>query len=216
MKFKPLTIGDRYGRLVVVSNGEAVRRGNGKRSATSVCLCDCGHETTIQNIYLRSGDTKSCGCLVPEISAVNMSKHGGCGTPEYRIWCAMITRCTNPRQSHYHRYGGRGISICDRWRNSYAAFLQDMGPRPSQNHSIDRIDNDGNYEPENCRWATTKEQFRNVAKNLHFTFYGTTRPIRDWSAISSVKENTIIMRLRLGWSERAAVWTPTMNRGKRR
>ena len=148
--------GRRFGRLVVGSF-----LGIKGHSARWECLCDCGNKHVAAGFQLRNGDVRSCGCLQRDIVASNNFKHGMSRTPEYKIWMQMITRCENPNHSHYDRYGGRGINICPIWRESFEAFFASMGRRPSRQHSIDRINNDGNYEPGNCRWATPKEQASN-------------------------------------------------------
>jgi hypothetical protein len=119
-------------------------------------------------------------------------------TPEYRAWSAMKLRCANPNNEQYHNYGGRGITVCDRWRQSFAAFLVDMGPRPSPRHSIDRIDNNGNYEPGNCRWATSREQNRNRRNNIVLTHDGRTMCLADWARELGVPRGTLLARYRDG------------------
>jgi hypothetical protein len=126
-------------------------------------------------------------------------------TPEYWIWSGIKNRCLNPKDTHFGRYGGRGIVICDRWKDDFATFLADVGPRPSAAHSIDRIDFNGNYEPGNCRWATWVEQQRNRSSNRLLTVAGETMCVASWSERTGVRQVTIIRRLILGWSDERAV-----------
>jgi hypothetical protein len=136
-------------------------------------------------------------------------KHGARGrtgtTTEYKIWCGIITRCTNPRSAGFARYGGRDITICPRWRASFSAFLEDVGARPSRGHSIDRIDNDRGYEPGNVRWVTNSEQQRNRGNNHLLTIAGRTQPLAAWCEETGIGHSTIIRRLRLGWSGESLV-----------
>lgn len=153
--------GQRFGKLVVTERCGSV--GAGK--AAWACRCDCGKTTVVSGDHLRCGKTKSCGCRIAERNAEVRGTHlharKGLKSPEYGIWESIKKRCLNPRDQAYSRYGGRGIRICDRWRDDFQAFLSDVGVRPTPEHSIDRIDNDGNYEPGNVRWATKSEQARN-------------------------------------------------------
>lgn len=154
--------GLRFGRLVVVSLAASAKAGT-KR--TWKCRCDCGGESVVRSDALTTGNTQSCGCLVQE----HMSKIGKTNathrlsrTPEYQSWSRMIHRCYFPQDKGFKYWGGLGVTVCERWRDSFEAFLADMGPKPSLRHSIDRYpDNCGNYEPDNCRWATPLQQRHN-------------------------------------------------------
>lgn len=123
-------------------------------------------------------------------------KHGMCGTPEYNSWAAIVSRCTNPRSESYGNYGGRGITVCDDWRNSFSAFYADVGPRPSKDHSLDRIDPDGNYDPSNCRWSDRHDQSRNKRNNRWITHNGETRTISDWADLIGIRRSALRSRLK--------------------
>lgn len=153
--------GIRYGRLVVVSRAE-----NKSGHPAWNCLCDCGHEKVCIGCNLKSGKSQSCGCMRDEMTSARSLKHGhrrgkNKTSREYEAWSSMIGRCETESDTNYHNYGGRGIRVCTRWRESFENFLADMGERPTTQHSIDRIDVNGNYEPSNCRWVTREEQMRN-------------------------------------------------------
>ena len=159
---KHITPGEKYGRLIVIS--EAERQKQKRRFA---CVCECGTEITVQLGQILSGKTKSCGCLRKETTARTAkanATHGMRGSSEWLAWMSLKARCLRKSDISYPRYGGRGINVCERWAASFEAFYADMGPKPSPKHSIDRINNDGNYEPGNCRWATASEQARNKSK----------------------------------------------------
>ena len=164
--------GERFGRLQVVRLSEA--RVN--RKAAWVCVCDCGGMAVVVGTKLRGGEVRSCGCLAADVSAQSMKKmattHGLKGTPEYRAYHDMINRCYKPRTKQFKDYGGRGITVCDRWLEpdgqGVVNFVNDMGKRP-KGLSLDRIDNDAGYSPENCRWATKSRQGYNRRKDARNT-----------------------------------------------
>lgn len=154
-----ISIGQKFGLLTVIG---APFRESGRTKVP--CKCDCGKEKQPHRWHLISGQSKSCGCISRSKIGARNKTHGKTKTPEYRIWRGIIDRCFYPSQKRYARYGGRGITMCSRWKESFEAFIGDMGERPSPEHSIDRIDPDGHYEPTNCRWATLEEQAHSRAR----------------------------------------------------
>lgn len=159
--------GKKFERLYVMEVSDSVR-GVTKWK----CVCECGSIVVVATDSLKRGGTKSCGCLkidrARERMKATMTTHGATGTRIYRIWSTMWQRCTNPKHEKYQLYGGRGIRVCKEWEE-FSAFENDMGPRPSQAHTLDRIDSNGNYEPGNVRWATQKEQQNNRRNTRKFT-----------------------------------------------
>jgi hypothetical protein len=206
----------RFGRLLVTARDpEPYRRPDGKGvDARWQCLCDCGTAKTLRRSDLVSGRVVSCGCFRDQRTSERRRIHGGSRTPEYNIWQGMILRCTHPGSTSYPHYGGRGICVCERWLLSFANFIADMGPRPSPEHSIDRIDNDGGYwcgRPEcpdcrpagrgpNCRWATETEQQRNKSTNRWIEFRGERRTLQEWAEHLGIPRQRISYRLAIGWS----------------
>lgn len=157
------------------------------------CVCDCGKEGVVEHGLLKSGHSKSCGCYSAEVRL----KHGQATkdnrSSEYRTWSGMIQRCENSLTKEYKNYGARGIKICEEWRTSFETFFSDMGKKPSSKHTLDRFpDNDGNYEPSNCRWATWAQQRRNMRTNHWIEFNGEKMVAADWAATLNVSANTVI------------------------
>lgn len=184
--------GTRFGRLVAVKPTVERRR----RSVVWECLCDCGVTALVAADKLKSGTTKSCGCLRTEIH----TKHGMTETPEFSAWASMRGRCYNPASNRYHTHGARGIKVCDRWLESFENFYTDMGNRPSPSHSLERKDNDGSYEPSNCVWATPQEQAENRRTTLQITVDGTTKSLKAWCRDLGLPYVRTWKRLyRLGW-----------------
>lgn len=182
--------------------------------------CECGSPPKIvQGGTLRGGYIVSCGCYHREATRARTFKHGASingPTPEYRSWTHMHQRCSNPSSHEWMNYGGRGISVCARWSgpNGFANFLADMGPRPSLMHTIERRDNNGNYEPGNCYWATRKQQQLNRRVNHRFTVNGVTKTVTEWAEAAGITNSTaIINRIRRGWSIEDACLTPPMFTG---
>lgn len=206
-KYDDIT-GKKFGRLTVL--GPAGQSKN--RSWVSRCVCDCGTEVLVRDASLIAERTKSCGCLLVEARSLNAKQvhkhnttHGLSRTPEYKAWREMIDRCNNPNSKSYSSYGGRGIRVCERW-SKFESFYADIGKRPSCSFSIDRIDNNGNYCPANCRWATSKEQGNNRRTNRLLTIGDETKTLAQWSSVSSTMPRTIAARLSRGWSTREAVF----------
>jgi hypothetical protein len=164
---KVITPGQRFGRLIIVREVEHYRAPNGQLKRVFFCRCDCGAEKpAVLLSSLLSGNTTSCGCLqkdrVSETHITHGHATGRSRSKPFATWISMRSRCNNPKNKRYYDYGGRGIKVCDRWNESFENFYQDMGDPPSSAHSIDRYpDNDGNYEPGNCRWATLAQQAMN-------------------------------------------------------
>lgn len=197
-KFIDLT-GCAFGRWVV--QGFVEQRG---KASYWLCRCSCGTEKIVGGNCLRMGQSSSCGCLKRELASKRFIKHG-CSrnrthTPEYNSWASMISRCTNPRSTQFKNYGKRGVGVCQSWLNSFEEFLADMGVKPSRNHSLDRIDNNGNYEPKNCRWATQKQQASNTRRNRKITYKKECLTITQWAERTGLHRNVISRRLSRGWS----------------
>lgn len=193
----------RFGKFTVL----AIASKNKSGDLTWLCKCDCGNEKVIVGTCLRNGSSKSCGCLCKEKNRKIQTKHGKRKTRIYGIWAGMKQRCLNPSNQKYKNYGGRGIEICNRWMN-FENFYKDMGDPPID-YSIDRIDNDGNYEPSNCKWSTNIEQSNNTTTNRVIEFYGLKLTIAQWSRMINISARTLRARLfEHNWSIQKALTTP--------
>lgn len=171
--------------------------------------CSCGVEKSILLYNVIRGLTNSCGCFRRENTTRLKTIHGKRYTPEHGIWCGIKRRCLNERDVQFANYGGRGISMYPDWIVSFESFFQYVGPRPSKNHSIDRIDNNGNYEPGNVRWATPIEQANNTRFNRLITVKGITKTIAQWESEMGCRKEMIRQRInRLGWNPEVAIFTP--------
>lgn len=197
-------VGQKYGRLLVLSRAE--NKSEKDANARWNCQCDCGKISVVYGQDLQREKVKSCGCL----NAENRIKHGMSRTNVHAVWRMMRDRCSNPNNAAYKNYGGRGIRVCERW-DSFENFLNDMGSRPD-GYSIDRIDNDGNYEPSNCRWATTKQQLNNQRRNRVIELNGERKTIAQWADSLGIDWYTLRSRLdRYGWTIERALTTPKLH-----
>lgn len=197
--------GVRFERWTVITRNGIDRN----KSALWFCRCDCGTERHVLERSLKGGVSRSCGCLQRDLAASKLRTHGEAwSSPEYAAWQAMLQRCYRQTHKNYCRYGGRGISVCETWKNSFEEFLSDMGRRPGYGFWLERRDNNGNYEPKNCSWETAKGQLNNTRWNRSISIDGVSKTISQWADHLSVRPNLISSRLRRGWGERDAVLKP--------
>lgn len=215
--------GQVFGRLQVLSLDGRIRGG-----AAWMCLCTrCGNKTRKSTRQLTSGQTVSCGCKRKSHGGDRTRTHGDSQSLEHITWCGIRARCLNPNNKGFRYYGGRGITICSRWSASFSAFLEDMGRRPTPEHSVDRIDNNGGYDcghcvdcfsrgriKTNCRWATKREQGRNRRSNRYITYNNETKMLVEWAESASMTQAQLIYRLSLGWTLPKALNTPVKSRVK--
>lgn len=199
--------GKKFGRLTVL---EHAGQSEGRQSMW-LCRCDCGQERIVRGRNLRTGHTLSCGChnreAVSKMLVKRNTTHGKSRSRTYRSWAKMKERCNNSQCKDYDNYGGRGITVCHRWEESFEQFLADMGECPA-GMSIDRIDNDNGYSPGNCRWASKKAQNNNTRANHFLEYNGQKKTISEWAEITGINAHTIHTRLRDGWSVEKALSTP--------
>lgn len=197
--------GQTFGRLIVMGRAENTKPGKVRWK----CLCVCGGTTITGTHELRSGNTKSCGCFGKEQLDDARTTHDKSNTPEYNTWCHMKGRCHNPKNVGFKDYGGRGIIVCNEWRNDFMAFFDHVGSKPSENHSIERIDNNGNYEPGNVRWAMPKEQNNNQRSNHNITFQGAKKTRAQWAETLGINKGTLSSRIhQLHWPIEKALTHP--------
>lgn len=211
--------GQKFGRLTVIAKAkEKVKGGTGW-----TCLCDCGNQIIVVTRLLRSGNTKSCGCLQRETASKQFTKHGFAKcTPNrfYRIWAKMRNRCNNPNESTFKYYGGKGIKVCERWAD-FSLFFNDMNPSYEEhvkkygekNTTLDRIDNSKDYEPNNCRWATRSVQSNNKSTNKIIEYNGESHNLTEWSKILGIARDVLQWRIYRGnWSIEKTLTTPVKRR----
>lgn len=194
-KHPPMKAGQKFGRLTAI---EFIGR-NKRYNPIWLWQCECGkqHRAIVRNVII--GNTKSCGCWKRETASKKFKKHGMWHAPEYKIWAAMIQRCTNPKDRDFSYYGGRGITVCERWRG-FSDFYTDTFPRP-KGGTLERIDNDGPYNPGNFRWATRKEQARNTRRNKTVIYQSREMCISEACELSGICVQTAHSRRRLGWPD---------------
>lgn len=204
MKAIPIKPGDRFGRLIVRQRAAGVFN-----YVKWACECDCGNATFVSSNCLASGTTKSCGCLHDELVIARSTKHGMHGTPEYVSWTAMKTRCTNPKSTGYKYWGGKGVEIDHKWVESFQAFYDDMGPKPTPKHTLERNDGNGGYNKNNCRWATKLEQNNNASSNrLIEGLDGKIVTVAQAARDNFINEDTLRNRLNNGMSPKEALIKP--------
>jgi hypothetical protein len=208
--------GIRFGRLFVTSM--LIRDRNSQ--VRWYFVCDCGNIILTLHNNLLKHRTESCGCLQKERAAFAQLKHGNNKrtgkSAEYRSWISMKARCCNTKSEFYSEYGGRGIKVCLHWLDSFENFLKDMGERPSKNHSIDRIDVNGDYCPENCRWATDKQQARNKRNNVYLEYKGEKRLLLEIAEEVGMNQKILHQRISRGWDITLAIETPQYRQSKYR
>jgi hypothetical protein len=211
--FRDLT-GQVFGRWTVLSRAPSrIERGNNPVTMWK-CRCSCGVETEVRAHDLTRGRTVSCGCFKDEVTRARLTTHGhsvGKGTRTYRCWQNMINRCTNPKNKVFSYYGGRGIMVCERWRNSFQAFLEDMG-ECLPGLEIDRVENDLGYSKENCRWVTHSANALNRIVTIFVEIKGERMLVSDWSSRSGVAAGLIRERLKNGWEPQRAVFESVKRR----
>lgn len=201
--------GKTFGELTVIRETMPRISKSGNKSRMWTCKCSCGNIIDVFQGNLLRGYSKSCGCIGKKHRAKSRTSHGLSKTRIYSIWCEMKKRCYKENDPAFRRYGGRGISVCDEWNNSFLSFYKwSMNNGYNDSLTIDRIDNDGNYCPTNCRWASKKEQSRNTSKTIRISIGGETKSLSDWCDALHISSSTVRKRISDGWSEEDALLTP--------
>ena len=195
--------GQKFGNWTVLST--EIKLCGKKTNSICMCRCSCGKIKEVRATLLIKGRTSRCKSCA---SREKNKKHGKSYTDEYKIYIGIKKRCYNPNSTAFNRYGGRGIKVCDRWLESFENFLEDMGDRPSKNHSIDRIDVNGDYSPENCRWADNKTQMRNRKNTKIINYKGSVKPISQFCEELALPYRVVYERIKMGWSVEKAFTTP--------
>ena len=205
-KFQDLT-GQKFGRLTVIKRIENKRIGS-RQIVQYACLCECGQEVKVTADHLRNGDTKSCGCLQKELAKKRVQSHGQSNSRLYTIWSLMKARCLNSKNTGYVNYGGRGIRICKRWLNFESFYIWAISHGYNKNLSIDRIDNNGDYKPSNCRWTDMKTQCNNRRTSIIIEFENEKHTMKKWAEIKNIKYRTLARRFEKGWTIEDALTKP--------
>jgi hypothetical protein len=199
-------VGDKYYRWTIIKETQKM-----EDKRCFVCKCDCGTVSTIRLSTLRQGKSKSCGCLAREKASELGKKafrHGKCHTRIYQIWADIKQRCMNPKIVGYKNYGGRGISVCTEWFNFDSFYKWSVLSGYKKELTIERIDNNGNYEPSNCTWIPASKQIRNQRRSHRITYNDRTQILTEWAKEVGLKKNTLVSRFRNGWSTEKALTTP--------
>lgn len=212
-------IGKRFGNLTVISEAEPIKEGrDGRLRPAVLCRCDCGNEKVVRIMCLKRGSCISCGCEARRRASKRLFKHGMTHTRLFSIWDSMLDRCYKGFSIEYGNYGGRGITVCDEWRTEFINFYNwAISNGYEDSLTIDRINNNGNYEPSNCRWATYQAQARNRRNNHLLTFNGDTKTVTEWAGLIGMSTSGLLNRLERGYSIEKALTMPvqTWKRNKR-
>lgn len=202
--------GQVFGRLKVI---EKMTSNKGDKTSWK-CRCSCGNSAVVRTNHLRAGLIKSCGCLQKESTKKRSTIHNMAHTVEYNVWTCMLQRCQNSNNPAFENYGGRGIKVCDEWKNDFVTFFNHIGKRPSPKYSLDRIDNDKGYTPKNTQWATPIEQSNNRRSSRKITINGESKTLAQWAKCANIKPGTIQSRLQKGWPPEKAIFQPVRKRDK--